>query len=206
MIYESYPYFESLRDYVSTHEYPTLTSLTEAQEEEYLCNLERDTFYAAFVLRKLIECKKIADSFADKEINLRCYQPREIIGDLSLHDIDKHYDLSEKRSYMETQKVGFLCNQLVHSKIFTFYFNSTEASEQQEAGDQIVGFFINSDHTSKKVLFLVLWADWIKILSSTKSYHIDFMYKFKNEDGSTTEHRLNTGADKELYNKLTRDN
>ncbi len=204
MIYESYPYFESIESYVSKHEHAVLTSLTEAQEEEYLCDLERDTFYAAFVLRKLIESKKIADSFADKEIGLRCHHPTQRGGELSPHDVDQHYDLTEERSYVETKKVGFLCNQLIHSKIFVFCFS--EASEKQVVDDQIDGFFINSDQTSKRVLFHVSWTDWIQLLSSTQNYHIDFMYKFKNKDGSTTEHRLNTKADQELYKKLNEGN
>lgn len=54
--------------------------------------LERDTFNTAFVIRKLIECRKIADSISDLIIRLPYYDALDEGRGRYLYDVMKHYD------------------------------------------------------------------------------------------------------------------
>lgn len=57
-------------------------------------------------------------------------------------ELDEHFDL--RKPTQETRGIEFICNQVIHSYVFTPWF---------DAGDRLRGFFFVSDHEKENGVF-----------------------------------------------------
>jgi hypothetical protein len=97
---------------------------------------ERDIFYAAYVVRKLIEAVRVSDECEAYRIEAIEYAPTTKVSDLLNRDnIDELFDLSEGKSC----RLGLreFCNQIIHSFIFAPCFD--------EELSVLTGLFVASD-------------------------------------------------------------
>ena len=83
-----------------------------------LAKLELGIMTGFYIIRKLIEARKVGDSVPKKEILLG-YHPAtgERITYRSAHRIDRLFDFSRTRH--QRRQLRYVCNQIVHSYIFT---------------------------------------------------------------------------------------
>jgi len=82
-----------------------------------LARVELDVMLGFYMIRKMIEARKISDEIPSRRLHLEAYRPtgRRVTFNNS-HKIGDLYDLSS--AHRETRTVRFVCNQIVHSFIF----------------------------------------------------------------------------------------
>ena len=112
MIHESQAYMEELgRIYTRMHK----RSTQKRWPDSAIFLLEKDTFIAFFIIRKLIESgTKISTVLSSKQIPLTKYVPTgKIPTRLNNHKLEMLYDLRTQNEI--TKDIGFICDQMVHS-------------------------------------------------------------------------------------------
>ena len=84
---------------------------------------EKDLIINFFIIRKLIETKRISDSLRLKKYKIKAYPKNSIeLTELNSFEFDELYNL-EKFEIIE-KNINFICNQLIHSlTIFAFTEN-----------------------------------------------------------------------------------
>ena len=84
---------------------------------------EKDLIINFFIIRKLIETKRISDSLRLKKYKIKAYPKNSIeLTELNSFEFDELYNL-EKFEIIE-KNINFICNQLIHSlTIFAFREN-----------------------------------------------------------------------------------
>lgn len=119
--------------------------------------LERIVMLSCYAARKLSESGHIKNDSFQAELDLRVYKSHD--GSFPLDDWtrpDVYYDLSkwshEKRAF------SFVCNQIIHSKIFLPVLKSG-------SDKGLKGLVFNSDKTSRRSLYFVDLWDLIPILA-----------------------------------------
>ena len=197
MIIDSYPYFIFLEDYVESFRAIDFGTITELEMDEFLFKLERDTFYSAFIIRKLIESGKVADSFSHIEVNLPYYQAINDGKGWRLDSIEKHYNLQPSSRNNERRKIGYLLNQIIHSRVFLFHLDGPEDNPDKVHPTKLLGILCNSDTSSKSKLYEIPWDMWIEVIKKIQHYDVDTIHRFKNEDGIYEECRFNSVVDKD---------
>ena len=79
---------------------------------------EKGIFYSFFIIRRLIESRKVSDAIRNKIIKLNQYRPTGTNVTYShRHDIDELYDLAAP--IIIKKPLDFVCNQIIHSYVFT---------------------------------------------------------------------------------------
>ena len=134
MIYESQPWKQEVARHIRTID--AWTKKVHTQKGCFL--IERGIFLSAFIVRKLIENKKMTDRLKGRTFRCRSYKPFRPLSDRVMQawgvaDIDKQYDLS-KPSIVQSSFYD-LSSEIMHSYIFV--------PEVGDNGD-FVSFFINS--------------------------------------------------------------
>lgn len=151
MIYESYPWkcdlskrCETLKKY--THK-PIKT------DDDYT-KVEKAIIYSAFIIRKLIDCHSKTSDEVDKYVlNV------ESIPSVEKMDIANNWIKESthnwNRATSETISAKNMCNQLIHSFVFSI--------DENEDGT-LHGFFVSSDYDRNKKLFSVNISEWINLI------------------------------------------
>ena len=119
--------------------------------EEAGFQIEKAMFMSAYVVRKLIENRKIEDRISTLE--LACFSSiyigpsgSRIFGS----DIKRDFDHKAKQSTLIT--LQRLCNELIHAKIFV---NGTTREDMT-----LEGFWVCSDFSQDKRIVFVSFEDW----------------------------------------------
>ena len=84
---------------------------------------EKDLILNFFIIRKLIETKKISDSLCLKKYKIKGYSKNSInLTELNYFAFDELYDIDKFE--FKSRNINFICNQLIHSlTIFAFIEN-----------------------------------------------------------------------------------
>jgi hypothetical protein len=124
--------------------------------------LEREVFYAAYAVRKLLDACKISDEVEALRIEATAYMPTGRVIDIMNWDrIQKLYDLSKGTS--RTISLRGFCDQIIHSFIFMPCF-------VDEYSANLAGVYIASDHQMEKSL---LYFDIDEIIKTLQAVVVD---------------------------------
>jgi hypothetical protein len=101
--------------------------------------------FGFYSIRKLTESAKLTDQVSQMTVALRSHSATgRRVHLLNLHRIDKLYDF--EKSQTRTVLLPFLCNQIVHSYVFSIYFDEER---------RLAGVFVSSDRERSKELLEV---------------------------------------------------
>jgi hypothetical protein len=115
---------------------------------------ERDIMFAAYMIRKLVEAKKLSDDATGRDIVVIEHPLSGSVPDMMSYErIWKNYDL--QAGVECTLSLVDLCNQIIHS------FNWTIACDEHGG---LGGIFVSSDRARRKTLYFVDIALLIVIL------------------------------------------
>lgn len=157
MIYESHPWKQSLLKDADIIE---RWSVKQTHSEYRSMLIEKKIFLSAFAIRRLIESHKITDK--NQKLSIPCHKfiaKKSNIDLLNRHDLERHYKFNSGRKH--SLRIGFLCNQIIHSFVFEFLI--------EDAGSSIQGFFVCSDMEKNKALYEVRICDylsWIRAIGN----------------------------------------
>ncbi len=111
-----------------------------------MAKLEREVFYAAYAVRKLLDAFKISDEIEGLSLTGLEYERQNRMIDLGNRDrIDELFDLSCSTECKVALRE--FCNQVIHS--FTF------VPARQDETNGLAGFFLASDRQKDKSLLYV---------------------------------------------------
>lgn len=131
-----------------------LTALTVKLDlsEEQFAQIERDIFIGFYSIRRLLEAhEKITDETRSKKIKLRWHGNCNVVTRHNRHRIDELYDLNNSQE--EMRDIFFVCHRIIHSYIFTPYFNQTG----------FAGIIFTSDIDKDKRIYLLNAEEIIRI-------------------------------------------
>lgn len=128
-----------------------------------------------FALRKLIESKKIDDATANQSVKVISYPSTgKLVTRMNWHHWWDLYDLSKPKR--GTVRLPFLCNQFVHSYVYSPEFSESRA---------FVGLLVSSDKERNSILFSVTVEQVIRVFEDAgKNYPNDrhMVYNTNRED------------------------
>jgi hypothetical protein len=112
--------------------------------------IEKKVMINAYVIRKLIEARKLSDRVRDAEIAVKVYPS---LGSRVTHDnwekLDRHYNFLSP--IWQQRKWKFLLDQIIHSFVFMLY-GDDECSAR--------GFLVSSDRKRKSEPYEVPFTDF----------------------------------------------
>lgn len=128
--------------------------------ERSLANIEKEVFFAFYATRKLIEAKKLSDSVTNLHVAVDSYSWK---GKPVTHfnwnrKLGILYDFKKKKSASLTLRL--VCNQIIHSYIFTECFNSNGT---------LNGIMFCSDRERTKQLYCLDLSTIVRLLKKVGS-------------------------------------
>jgi len=152
VIQDSHPWKRELK---KTARWLKTLRLTEAAEEKQLVRLEKELFFAAYVIRKLRESNKLTDSVANRRLKLEAYA---LLEQVTLINQWKWTEVCDQENLVQREiSVIKLCHQFVHSFVFSPVF------DEHGVLDSVV---VASDWQSKDALLRVAAEQLIDVLES----------------------------------------
>jgi hypothetical protein len=116
--------------------------------------IERDFIVSAYAMRKLIESHAVSDGLRERQIPVRRFDLTGNPPDPHCPaDIEDSYDFENGRR--RTLSVLDLCNEIVHSFVFTFCCGET--------ADLFDGIYFSSDRHKDEYVYLLLASDFIAL-------------------------------------------
>ena len=89
--------------------------------ERSLARLEKEVMLSFFMIRKLIEAKKLSQGLQDCRTPVLTYAPTgKLVHHFNWHRLSELYHLA--RAKRENVTLEFLCNQIIHSYVFAPLF------------------------------------------------------------------------------------
>ncbi|PHS78223.1 MAG: hypothetical protein COB59_08270 [Rhodospirillaceae bacterium] len=154
MIHESYPWKDNLLN--DAKKIDEECKKKEDTEERYIL-LEKTVFLSAFVMRKLLDSRKLSSAFDDEMISCIKYpsKPDDPAFKRPREDIlsDRLYDF--ENPIKDSLSLRKLLGIIVHSLVFTITTNADESVE---------GFIINSDINRLKGLWFIDFKVFINLM------------------------------------------
>jgi len=122
--------------------------------ERNTVRFEKDMFISFYSIRKLIEAKKLSRDVIAVRIAASSFPATgKEVTYMNWHKLDELYDFDRGRQ--ESLKLEFLCNQLIHSYVFSPIF---------EDHGPLLGILLSSDRMRNKRLFEVSVDEIIRVL------------------------------------------
>jgi hypothetical protein len=118
--------------------------LEEATAERSLVRVERELFLGFYSIRKLLDTFKVSRTIRKMTFELQWAPNIGRVDYMNWHRLEELYDFGERGS--ETRGLSFLCNQFIHSYVF-----STAETEH----GALSGVFVASDRTRHEKLYFV---------------------------------------------------
>lgn len=140
MIWESSFWKEPL---LSSANWLRKVRLTERTTERTVVRIEKEVFLGFYSIRKLLDAKKVSTATESIMFKVTWYPNIEHVDHLNWHKIGELYDLN--KSNTETRDLRFLCNQFIHSYVFSPVIHN----------GSIEGFYVSSDVKRNKRLYFV---------------------------------------------------
>ena len=160
MIWESHPWRDELKRIADR--FDSWRRGYDDGGEQTSFEQERDVFLSAFILRKLIEAKKLPNSLVAATTNVDAYPLIERVPDhMNWHRLEEFYDWD--RPGKRTLTVEQLCNQFIHSFIFTVE-TSFDEDDPPSTPVGLRGFLVSSDRERSSVLLRVYLDHYVQLL------------------------------------------
>lgn len=122
-------------------------------------SIEKFSFTSAFIIRKLVESKKLSDEFESASVQMQSFQrinQENTIHLFNRHRIDEFYDLDNSSKI--SLSVVNICNAFIHSFVFEIALSDDE--------DSFGGIIFNSDKTKNTAVFFIQLEDYFKVIES----------------------------------------
>jgi hypothetical protein len=114
--------------------------LTDRTTEKTFVRMEKELFLGFYSIRKLLDAKKVSTATETITFEMTWYPNTKHVDYLNRQRIDELYDLNKANT--ETRDLRFLCNQFIHSYVFSPVVDS----------QRIKGFYLSSkDFTSPPI-------------------------------------------------------
>lgn len=140
MIYESSYWKKPL---ITIARWLVRVRLNERTQERTYARIERELFISFYAIRKLLDTLKVSDRIKKATTELVWHPNINPVHHMNWEHIHLFYDLT--KSNIENRNVMFLCNQFVHSFVFSTY----------EQNERIGGFYVSSDRDKNNKLYRV---------------------------------------------------
>ena len=108
-----------------------------------LVRVEKELFLGFYTVRKLLETFKVSDSTRQLKFEIVWFPNIKSVDYFNAHRLHELFDLAMPT--VEVRDIGFLCNQFIHSFIF-----STVTMD-----NHIEGFFVSSDRARNERLYFI---------------------------------------------------
>lgn len=152
MILKSRPWKESLLRQAEKYK-SWLAEFNSSDTDEF--ELEKETFLAAFTIRKLIEAKKLSDEIFNIKIKSMKYPSTGTpVPLMNWHKIDKLYRM--KKGKKDSIPLRKFCNLLIHSHVFHWEYDNKS---------NLHSILFSSDKTKNKFLYKVTISEIINVLN-----------------------------------------
>ena len=135
---------------------------------------EQTIMLGCFSIRKLIESRKLTDKVAEKSLQIRCYPSNgKVVTLLNKHKIDNLFDLDKPKKRLV--KLRFLCNQVIHSYVFTLLFHE---------GGSLSSILVASDNERSRALWEIPAGLLIKVFEKVGNDDVtEVRYQFDSAKG-----------------------
>jgi hypothetical protein len=134
--------------------------------------VEKDVFFSAYAIRRLLEAEKISDEVEALGIHVTTYRAlNKSIDHMNWDSINELYNL-ENPSNGHTLSLRDFCNQIIHSFAFLPCF-------KEEGG--ICGFFFSSERSKNQVLYYLELGRYVSLLLTIATddiVHIEMVRDF----------------------------
>jgi hypothetical protein len=120
-------------------------------------SIEKFTFTSAFIIRKLVESKKLSDEFQSTSVQVQSFERinrENAIHIFNRHRIDEFYSLNNP--IKASLSIVNICNAFIHSFVFEIVLNDDK--------DSFGGIIFNSDKTRDTAVFLIQLENYFKII------------------------------------------
>lgn len=115
--------------------------------------IEENIFVSAYIIRKLLEAKKLSFELNKLKIKAEKFSNLKRVDHMNWHKIEELFDLTTPKK--NQLRLNYLCNIIIHSFIFMLCYNDNNS---------VHGFFITSDYTRNDELYLIELKDYIAFL------------------------------------------
>ncbi len=186
---ESYFYKDDLSKAIKTLKKYDKLDYWKNDKSYYL--LEKTLFFGFFVIRKLIENKKITDEEITRDYKCKYYKilSEKIIHRMNKWDIDKNFELGKQN--IETMKISEICNQFIHSYVFMLVLSSR---------GRMRNIFVSSDFQRNKKVYLFNIKDVVRIF---RNIALDIVVTGKAEwDEEKKDYRVKNSKTKDASSKI----
>jgi hypothetical protein len=164
MILESYPWKEDLLKMAKLIDRYNTPSHFRWNSEKTYYNLEKTIFTSAFIIRKLIDCKKVSDEVEFYRFDkLLKYKSAKKFDNIHKWIDDKSYEWGKHAKVSLCAR--YICNSLIHSLIFGFSFQN----------DKVYSFFIASDKDKDSFLLEIPLNLWVNYMTYVGEDDIEFL-------------------------------
>ncbi|MGX1325435.1 hypothetical protein AB7M17_008943 [Bradyrhizobium sp. USDA 377] len=166
MIFESYPWkMELNRHLVLLRKWSK-----NAKTKRARFYLERAVFLSAFVLRKMMENRKLTDAVRDRSIHCEAFRPLRPLSDrvsrFSGSDADD-YDMTKSETV--TMSAFDLMSEIMHSYIFIHVLDDR---------NRVIEFLVNSYHKRDHRLLAIAKHDFERILDDAIQDQVTEMHTY----------------------------
>ena len=122
-----------------------------------LVRIEQSLMLGFYSIRNLREAKKLTDAVARRQVSFTSYPRRENkrVHHFNWHKLEDLYDFNA--SYEDSRDLGFLCNQVIHSYIFSPVFS--------DAG-YLDGILLASDRERRQRVISVAMREVVSIFAA----------------------------------------
>lgn len=171
MLFESYPWKMELNRHLRL--FKTWSKRSHTQRGGFY--IERGVFLSAFIVRKLMENRKLTDVVRSRSVRCNSYRPFRPLSDRVLKfngifDPNKEYDLSKP----ETIKIGAydMMSEIMHSYVFIPVIDETEGAW--------TSFLVNSYNRRDERLLEVERVDFERILNDVINDDVGYIHVWKH--------------------------
>ena len=135
--------------------------------------VEQSVMLSCYIVRKLAEAKKIADSKFQVPLKMRHFRATgKTVDLLNNHKMDSLYHLGEGTDIIKP--LSYVANQLIHSFVFVPVFESV---------GKIQGFAFNSDRSKSKELYMLKLRTLVEALAACADSYITKATYFRLKNG-----------------------
>ncbi len=142
------------------------------REESFLI-VEQAVMLSCYIVRKLAEAKKIADSKFQAPLALRAFDATgKTVDLLNNHRLNELYVLEQGRSL--SKPLSYIANQLIHSYVFVPVFGES---------NRLSGIAFNSDRSKNRELYMLELAPLAEAFAACANSHLSQVTFFRVENG-----------------------
>ena len=161
MIWESWPWKQELLAHANALENLLSAYSDELSEEEYYStefNLEKAIFYSAFIVRKLIENRKLTDDCSKQKVVVQVFLSKDTKPTIrNSSGVEMAVDFETTSSNLIELPISKLMSEIIHSFLLEWEMNSD---------DILQTIFISSYNNQKRRSIGLKFQDFLAVIRS----------------------------------------